>query len=126
MEDLIKRLVSQEEANSNAIKVQEERALSNRRDLDRLITDTAEIRAAVHRIEVSSAATSGKVTCTAPNLCIDLRKQMEELARTVQTLTETRAEGRGALRMAVALSALMGTVGGALVTYTLKMLAKIP
>ena len=52
MEDLIKRLVEAEAANSTALQVHKVQNEVLRRDVDKLLKDVDDVKAATHRIEI--------------------------------------------------------------------------
>jgi len=116
----MKRLMEQEQTNTSTLKVQEALSATVRRDVDQLVRKIDTIELCVHRIEVMSA---GKTQCTAPNLCLELKVQVEKLATTVQTLVENRAEARGMGKMVIILGTIFGSAGGALVTYIIHLLS---
>ena len=126
MEDAqVKRLEVHEDSNSSSIAVLKEQIATVRRDMDTLMKDMREVRGLVTQSAISQAATASKMTCSAPNLCVELKQQVERLAVTVQSLAENRAEARGAMRMGVALASVFGTIGGAILTYALQHI-KLP
>ena len=116
MEELIKRVIEQEQKNTGALLVHESQNLALRKDLDQLGRRMENIEACVHRIEVLQAGRAALPQCSAPNLCVELKEHVEKLADTVQTLVEHRAEARGARKTMIAIGAAFGGIGGALVT----------
>jgi len=124
MEDLLKRLVAQEEENRSAIEVLKAASTRFTTDMERLQRQLDEAVSTVHRIEVAQAGTAAKMTCPAPGLCIELQKQVEKLTETMQDLVQTRAEARGAARVMVAMGSVFGAVAGALVTLVIHVVTK--
>ena len=121
MEDLIKRLVDAEAANTTSLQVQKAQNETLRRDVDRLLKEVEDIKGTTHRIEMMAVSQAAKLLCTAPNLCIDLKTSLERLTATVQALVDYRNETKGGLKVAMALAAVFGSVGGATLTFILRI-----
>ena len=125
MEDLIKRLVEREEKNSGSIAVLEVHNTTTRKDLDRALRELEVIRNSVQHIEVMQATKSSIPLCTAPNMCIELKANLEKLAATVQTLVDYKSETKGGLRVMLAITAFVGSIGGAAISYGLRHFTNI-
>ena len=120
MEDLIKRLVDAEAANTTSLQVQKEQNVTMRRDVDRLLKEVDDIKSATHRIEILSERRGAIPICSAPNMCLELKVSLEKLAGTVQALVDYRNETKGSLRVIIGVAAVLGSIGGAVLNLLLR------
>jgi hypothetical protein len=115
MEDLLKHITAEVERQGQQLAAQEILTGHLAKQADRLEKELSSIRESVHRIEVLAASRSGIPVCAAPNLCLDLKRQMEALTANVQSLADARSEAKGALKVAVLVATIAGSLGGAII-----------
>ena len=120
MEDLIKRLVEAEAANSTALQVHKVQNEVLRRDVDKLLKDVDDVKAATHRIEIMTERRLAVPICSAPNMCLELKASLEKLALTVQALVDYRNETKGSLRIIIIVASGIGAVGGSLLNMAVR------
>ena len=123
MEELIRELDQTVKHNQGLLAAHSTMIEAHEKNIAHFVLTLDVVRETVHRIEVAQAGTAAKVTCTAPNMCLDLRKQLEELARLVANLVESRSEARGAWKLALLVAVPLGGACGVIFQFLINLIA---
>jgi len=88
MEELVRNLDTTVRVNTGIIGEHKILIDNLRRDSDRMDRELSDIRATVHRIEVSQVSTAAKIVCPSPGLCLDLKEQLASLGKKVEAIAD--------------------------------------
>lgn len=92
------------------IAVLETSVAGTERCLNRLVREVDEIKASLHRIELNQERRAAIPLCGAPNKCVDLERQLAEIASAWHESAGDRAEMRAAVRQLADLTSLVNTL----------------